>query len=150
MTVFTSPKLVVVESPYRATAYYTQEQHHLYLMHCIEDCLRRGEAPYASHHLIPEILDDDDQFERAFGIRCGFAWGQHADLVAIYSDLGVGPGMADAIEHWSRLGKRIEWRKLPDKVVASIKKYGEFTQEEPLDESSTLGIYSPAVSFADR
>lgn len=129
------PKLVIIESPYRATPHYSEEQHRLYLMHCIEFCVRQNEAPFASHLLLPEVLDDDDQFERAFGIRCGFAWGQHADLVAVFSDFGVSPGMTDAIEHWNKLGKRIEWRKLPDKVVRSIKQFGEFNPEEPPDES---------------
>lgn len=150
MRVFQQPKLVIIESPYRATPYYTAEQHHLYLMHCVEDCLRRGEAPYASHHLIPDILDDDDQYERAIGIRCGFAWGQHADLVAIYSDLGIGDGMKDAIEHWNKLGKKVEWRKLPDKVVAAVKQFGEFipTEETP-DEDVFPDGTRISVRFTD-
>ena len=93
-------------------------------------------------------MDDTDELERAFGIKCGLAWGQHADLVAVFSDLGVSPGMTTAIEHYSKIGKRIEWRKLPHKIVASIKHFGEFNTGTP-DESS-LSIDSPAVSFADR
>lgn len=132
MTALPWPKLVIVESPYRATPYFTEEQHRLYLLHCIEDSVRKNEAPFASHLLLPEVLDDDDQYERAYGIRCGFAWGMHADLVAVYGDFGISPGMADAIEHWSKLGKQIEWRKLPHKVVMSIKDFnGEFTEEPP-------------------
>jgi hypothetical protein len=146
--IFQQPKLVIIESPFKATPYYSVEQHRLYLMHAIEHCLRLGEAPFASHHLIPEILDDGDPVERAFGIKCGFAWGQHADLVAVYGDLGIGPGMADAIEHWNKLGKRIEWRKLPDKIVTSVKRFGEFTPLEPTPNENTFSsIDSPAVSF---
>lgn len=129
------PKLVVVESPFRVTAYYTEEQHRLYLQHCLEDCLKRGESPYASHHYLTAVLDDDDPVERAFGFKCGWAWGACADLIAVYSDFGLSDGMKDSIEHYSKLGKRIEWRKLPHKVVASIKQFGEFTNEEPPDES---------------
>jgi hypothetical protein len=153
MSIFKPLPLTIVESPYKATAHYTAEQHRLYLLHAIEDCLRRGEAPYASHHLIPEILDDDDHVERAFGIKCGLAWGMHADLVAVYSDLGVGDGMKDAIEHYSRIGKRIEWRKLPDKVVAAVKRFdnfGEFTPtENPPDDPLKIRVVidSPAASF---
>ena len=148
MSIFQSPKLVIVESPFRATPYYTEEQHRLYLEHCLAHCLSLGEAPFASHHLYPWVMDDTDELERAFGIKCGLAWGQHADLVAVFSDLGVSPGMAAAIEHYSKLGKRIEWRKLPHKVVASIKNFGEFNTGTP--DESTLSIDSPAVSFADR
>lgn len=125
------PKLVVIESPYAGTPYYTVEQHRLYLQHCIEDCVRRGESPYASHHYLTDVLDDTDPAERAFGIKCGLMWGQHADLIAVYSDFGIGPGMADAIEHYNKIGKKVEWRKLPDKVVRSIKQFGEQTQQEP-------------------
>ena len=125
------PKLVVIESPYAATPYYTVEQHRLYLQHCIQDSVARGESPYASHHYLTDILDDNDPAERAFGIKCGLMWGMHADLIAVYSDFGVGPGMADAIEHYNKIGKRIEWRKLPHKVVASIKQFGEQTKGTP-------------------
>lgn len=134
MSIFSPLKLVIVESPYRATPYYTAEQHRLYLLNAMQDCLERGEAPFASHHLLPEILDDDDPVARALGIKVGLNWGIHADLIAVYGDFGIGEGMKDAIEHWTKLGKRIEWRKLPDKVVASIKCFGEFT-EEPPDET---------------
>ena len=138
--IFHPPKLVIIESPYRATPYYSEEQHRLYLLHCIEYCVKQGEAPFASHLLLPEVLDDDDQYERAFGIRCGFAWGQHADLVAVFSDFGVSPGMSEAIAHWTKVGKPIEWRKLPHKVVASIKNFGESIKEEPPDED----VYYPS------
>ena len=150
MNILQQPKLTIIESPYKATPYYTEEQHRLYLLHCIEDSVRRGEAPFASHHLLPEVLDDDDAYERAVGIRCGFAWGVNAHLIAVYQDFGLSQGMRDAIKYYTNLQKPIEWRKLPDKVVASIKQFGEFTQEEPPNESSSLGIDSPAVSFADR
>ena len=146
MSILPPPKLVIIESPYRATAYYTEEQHRLYLLHAIEFCVRLGEAPFASHHLLPEVLDDDDAYERALGVRCGIAWGMHADMVAVFSDLGVSEGMKDAIEHYKTIGKRIEWRKLPDKVVASIKNFGEFNTGTP-NETIDLCIDSPAVAF---
>jgi hypothetical protein len=150
MNILQQPKRVIIESPYRATPHYTEEQHRLYLLHCIEDSVKMGEAPFASHLLLPEILDDDDAYERAVGIRCGFAWGQHAEMIAVYQDFGLSAGMREAINYYQSIGKPIEWRKLPDKVVASIKQFGEFTNEEPPHESSTVGIDSPAVSFADR
>jgi hypothetical protein len=96
--------------------------------------------------LLPEVLDDDDAYERALGVRCGIAWGMHADMVAVFSDLGVSEGMKDAIEHYKTIGKRIEWRKLPDKVVASIKNFGEFNTGTP-NETIDLCIDSPAVAF---
>jgi hypothetical protein len=135
MSIFPSPPLVVVETPFRATQYYSQEQHRLYLLHALADSYKRGEAPFASHHLATEVLNDDDDYERSLGIRCGKAWGKYADIIAVYSDLSCSDGMKDAIAYYRSLSKPIEWRKLPDKVVASIKQFGEFTLEETPDES---------------
>lgn len=145
MSIIPPPKLVIVESPFKATTYYSEEQHRLYLMHALADCYRRGESPYASHHLATEVLDDDTPYERALGIRCGLAWGKHADLVAIYSDLGCSQGMLEAIEFYKELEKPIEWRSLPDRIVRAVRAFGEFNEEHP-DEAPPV-IDSPAVSL---
>lgn len=123
--VIAPPKLVIVESPFRETDYYSQEQHRLYLLHAMADCYARGEAPIASHHLATEVLSDDDEYERELGIRCGLAWGRHADLIAVYSDIGLSPGMKRAIAHYKELGKPIEWRSLPDLVVRAVRAFGD-------------------------
>jgi hypothetical protein len=120
MTVMPAPKLVIVESPYRATAERTLEQHRAYLHHAMADSYRRGEAPFASHHLATEVLNDDDVYERALGIRCGLAWGANADLIAVYGDLGISPGMKQAIEAYKSIGKPIEWRYLDIRITKSV------------------------------
>lgn len=74
----------------------------------------------ASHHLLPEILRDSDPYERELGIRCGFAWGAHADVVAIYSQLGVSRGMLQAIAHYKSAGKPIEWRGIAENEFRRI------------------------------
>ena len=114
------PRLVIVESPFKATPERSLEQHRSYLHHAMADCFRRGEAPFASHHLTTEVLNDDDVYERALGIRCGLAWGAHADVIAVYSQLGVSSGMKQAIDHYKSLGKPIEWRGIDDRIVRSI------------------------------
>jgi hypothetical protein len=134
MSILPPSKLVVIESPFRATPYYTQEQHRLYLYHAVADCIRRGESPFASHLILPEVLNDDDEYERALGIRVGTNWGKYADLVAVYSCLGVSPGMQSAIQYYKGLNKPIEWRRLPDRIVAAVKGFGESTLMEPPDE----------------
>ena len=116
---------VIIESPYRRTPYRSTAQHALYLNFCIEDSLVRGEAPFASHLLYTPFLDDDDVLQRAQGIKAGYVWGEHADLIAVYSDFGVSDGMAEAIKHYTSLGKAIEWRKLTTPIVASIEKMAE-------------------------
>jgi hypothetical protein len=66
----------------------------------MRDSLRRGEAPYASHLLFdqPGILDDTIPLQREQGMMAGFAWGEHADTVAIYVDLGISDGMIRGFE----------------------------------------------------
>lgn len=131
MNLMPPPKLVIVESPFRATDYYSVEQNRLYLLHALADCYQRGEAPFASHHLTTEVLDDDTPYERALGIRCGLAWGQHADLIAVYSDIGVSPGMKEAVQYYKSIGKEIEWRSLPDRIVRAVRAFGGFNEETP-------------------
>lgn len=117
---FSDMKRVCIESPYRGTAYYSVEQHRLYLQFCLLDCLSKGEAPFASHALYPAVLDDDDPVERGTGIKAGYVWGELADVVAVYSDLGVSPGMKESVAHWKAIGKPIEWRAIDHNLLKSV------------------------------
>jgi len=105
-------RLVVVESPWKATDAYSLEQHKTYLEYALQDCFKRGEAPFASHGLYTFILDDDCLPERLQGIEAGLLWGQHCDFVASYRDMGLSEGMRQAEEYWGKLGKRIERRTI--------------------------------------
>jgi len=120
MTIMPPLRLVVIESPYRATQERSQEQHRAYLLHCLADSIGRGENPYASHHLLTEVLNDDVPMERALGIQAGWSWGAHADAVAVYRDLGISPGMAASIEHYKVLGKPIEYRSIDQRLVLAV------------------------------
>ena len=59
-------RLVYVESPYAGDV----ERNVQYARACLADCLRRGEAPFASHLLYTQegILDDLIEGERMKGI----------------------------------------------------------------------------------
>jgi hypothetical protein len=101
---------VVIESPYAGAVTANVE----YAKRCVLDCLKRGEAPYASHLFFTQegLLDDHKPDERRLGIEAGFAWGRAADLVAFYVDLGVSKGMRGGYrEAWGR-GANIEIRAL--------------------------------------
>lgn len=69
-----------------------------YLDAALLDCLRRGEAPFASHAIYTRagVLDDMKPDERSLGIVAGFAWRKVAHLTAFYVDLGWSPGMRAA------------------------------------------------------
>ena len=89
-------KLVVLESPYAGDV----DRNVAYARAAVGDCLRRGEAPIASHLLFtqPGILDDDVPEERRLGIDAGLAWHAVADAIVFYLDLGWSSGMYGALD----------------------------------------------------
>lgn len=101
-------KLVIIESPYAGDV----TRHTAYARACLLDSLRRGEAPFASHLLYTQVLDDQTPGERAWGLEAGWAWGVAADLVAVYTDLGTSTGMDFGILKALAQGKPIEFRLL--------------------------------------
>lgn len=103
-------RLVIVESPYAGDV----DRNVRYARAALADCLRRGEAPYASHLLYtqPGVLRDDVPEERRLGIEAGLAWGAKADATVVYRDLGISPGMEQGIERAMREGRAIEYRTI--------------------------------------
>lgn len=65
---------------------------------CMLDCLRRGEAPFASHLLYTQVWDDLDDDLRAKGIAAGHEWYGGADACVVYRDFGISKGMARGIK----------------------------------------------------
>lgn len=103
---------VIVESPYAGDV----EANVAYARRAIADCVKRGEAPIASHLLFtqPGILDDQKPEERVLGINCGFAWYDAADAIVFYTDRGISQGMSNALILAREKGKGIEMRRLHD------------------------------------
>ena len=101
---------VIIESPYAGDV----ARNTAYARAAMRDCLLRGEAPYASHLLYtqPGVFDDTNPEERKGGIDAGLAWGDVADVVAVYADLGVSEGMKYGIALHEKEGRRIEYRSL--------------------------------------
>lgn len=123
-------QLVIIESPLRAAPYTgllrwlpfvrravearRYERNRRYARLCMLDSLRRGEAPYASHLLFdqPGLLDDTNPNERELGMLAGFAWGERAELIAVYTDIGISGGMQRGIDRHRANGIRVEHRVL--------------------------------------
>lgn len=103
-------RCVIVESPYAGRV----EKNEVYARLALRDCLRRGEAPFASHlmYTLPSVLDDADVSERALGIAAGLAIGERMDATIVYTDYGVTPGMKQGIDAAERAGRPIEYRSL--------------------------------------
>lgn len=104
------PETVCIESPFRnplPEVPLIGELYRDYLHDCLRDSLSRGEAPFAGHAYLTQVLGDEDEAERRQGIDCHLAWLSRAEGVAVYLDFGVSTGMQEAMS--SRVG---EWRSL--------------------------------------
>lgn len=124
---------VIIESPFTAPTPEGIEKHRNYLRECGLDCLRRGEAPFASHGLYPQWLNDADRNERAWGITAGFAWRAVAAATVVYCDLGVSPGMLLGIAAANAQKHPIEYRALvaTDLGLQSVYTTREVYRDEP-------------------
>lgn len=113
-------KLVIIESPFAADTKERAELHLRYARAALRDSLDRGEAPFASHLLYTQVLDDNDPSERAAGIEAGLTWGAYANTVAVYEDIGISPGMRIGIEAAEKRGASVFFRKLDHAVLADL------------------------------
>jgi len=110
-------KLVLIESPFAGDV----ETNLRYLKACMLDSFNRGEAPFASHKLYTDVLDDDVTEQRALGISAGLAWGQKADFTALYVDRGVSGGMRLGIKAAVACGRLIVERRLGGEWALEVK-----------------------------
>ena len=76
------------------------------------DSLGKKEAPFASHLLYTQVLDDEIQYQRQLGMKNAFMWYKYADLMAVYIDLGISKGMLEGIEKAYKYDIPIEVRKI--------------------------------------
>lgn len=91
-----------------------------YAQLCLLDCLQRGEAPFASHLIYTQVLDDRQLDEREHSMRAGLEWASLADLCVVYQDLGVSAGMNAAIAFADNRGVPVERRSLPTHLLMRL------------------------------
>ena len=99
---------VILESPFAGDI----KTNRAYAIDCLRDSLLRGEAPFMSHILYTEALDDNIPEERAIGIEAGLEIGKHAVKTVVYQDLGISTGMRYEIERANNENRPIEYRNL--------------------------------------
>lgn len=86
-----------------------------YAVAIMRDCLlNHGEAPYASHLLYTQMLDDENVDERRLGMEAGFEWGEMSMTTVVYTDYGISSGMQAGIDRARARGAEIVYRSLPD------------------------------------
>lgn len=78
------------------------------------DCFTRGEAPFASHLLYPQVLDDADKAQRRAGMRAGLHISDAMDAHVVYTDLGISRGMKSGIARAEKNGKDVEMRTMKE------------------------------------
>lgn len=108
------------------------EQKHLrYLRALARHALSLELAPFASHALYTQWLDDHDPEERALGIRAGFAWAPFAKVVLVGMDLGLSSGMDLGIRLHRQAGREIrtihlgkDWGRGPALTVQTERRVG--------------------------
>lgn len=112
--------LVIIESPYAGDT----ETNVRYLRAALLDSLRRGEAPFASHALYTQVLDDLRPDERELGMQAGFqftdalahiemcTYSGRSAFVAAYVDRGISDGMKAGMERAVSIGLQVIKRSL--------------------------------------
>jgi hypothetical protein len=99
------------------------------------DCLQRGEAPFASHLLYGQVLDDDVPEERSHGMEAGLALSQSllsAPFLpqathVFYVELGVSEGMLRAAWKLGRVHGDLAFhaKEIEGHVLAAGRKLGD-------------------------
>ena len=105
-------EFVIIESPFKGNTPAEEAENTAYAKEAMRDSLYRGEAPFASHLLYPQMLDDADEDERRMGIEAGLLIGRSADRTVVYTDRGISPGMKQGIKCAEDEGRSVEYRSL--------------------------------------
>jgi len=100
--------LVIIESPYAGDVKRNEE----YAKKCMHDSLMRGEAPFLSHALYTQCLNDTIPEDRKMGMEAGWEWIKVSDFTAVYEDYGVSNGMKQGIEIAKKMGHKVVTRYL--------------------------------------
>ncbi len=103
---------VFLESPYAGDVARNVD----YARRAMLDCLKRGEAPFASHLLYTQALDDSDPAQRELGIKAGFVFRWGCDATVFYMDHGMSSGMSHGLRHCETIGHRVEYRYLDEEA----------------------------------
>lgn len=108
--------LVVIECPYMSEDVANLPRNIKYAEYCLGDSIRRGEAPILSNLLYKQVLNYRVAIEHDTALLSNMSWIAVADIVAVYADYGISPGMQAAINTAKLRMKKIEYRLL-GKVV---------------------------------
>jgi len=86
--------IVIIESPYAGD----RETNTKYARRAMKDSLMRGEAPFISHLLYTQCLEDTIPEDRKLGMEAGFAFIEKSNFTVVYMDYGMSNGMEKGID----------------------------------------------------
>ena len=135
-------QVVQLESPFGAPDADGIVRNVAYALIAMRDSLQRGEAPFASHLLYTQMLNDAVPEERMLGIAAGLAIGESADATVLYQDLGISGGMRLGIDHAVELGRPIEYRRLYEHLGSVAEVHAQILADSPLDLGLIRAIYA--------
>lgn len=104
-------------SPFTASTKQGIAENIVFARKCMADCLKKGEAPFASHLLYtqPGVLNDHIPTEREAGMAAGNRFLHVCDRVVAYIDRGVSNGMRRKLRLGLETATPIEFRRLDGK-----------------------------------
>lgn len=117
---------VFLESPYAGDV----EVNVAYAEACMIHSIMLGEAPFASHLLYTQMLDDANPLDRAAGLTCAKAWREKAERVVVYIDRGISPGMQAGIDHASAICKPVEFREIYIAAEKAVTRSGPMSDSD--------------------
>jgi len=100
--------VVIIESPYAGDV----KRNEIYARRCMKDSLIRGEAPFISHLLYTQVLDDKIPKDRKLGMEAGFSFIEKSDYSVVYEDYGISGGMKEGIKRAIDIGHGVKFRKI--------------------------------------
>ncbi len=103
-------RLVYICSPYRAGPNRTVEQNVLLAKRLCKAALNAGFAPFASHLLYTQFLDDKNESDRKNGIAAALRFVEVCDQIWVFDYLGISDGMRAEIDRATELGMPVFFR----------------------------------------
>ena len=134
---------VQLESPFGAQTADAVAENIAYAYAAMRDSLYRAEAPFASHLLYTQMLNDWDAVERDMGITAGLAIGEFATRTVVYEDLGISRGMQMGVGHALELGRPVEYRRLFPQNATRAEIIGAIATNSPLPLDVIRRVYAP-------
>lgn len=108
----TPRKTVLVVSPFMSENPAKADLMARYAKRCVQDSIKRNEAPLCSHLFYYDVLNMNQPIERDWGLQSMLSWIPNADLMAVYVDFGITQAMQVMINTAQLRSRKLEYRMI--------------------------------------